>query len=332
MTLIKHWIAPVAFLTLSVLNATPARAIIVFGGMDANGNYTGSGQNLDPAPNQTGGGYSGSLSNYEGLFGDYLGTPIGPRSFISAQHLGEVSPQFQYNNGTGTTTTYNIASYAYVPNSDLIVYSIAANDPAFTLYAPLYTGSDEVGNGLVTLGRGPGRGGPIMGGYGEMNDTPPNPVTWGTGTVAAAGNLIPDGNGQFISFQFAQNTGLNTGIFAPGDSGGATFVKDPADGVYKLAGVNSTVDEVATAANGGPVPLALYDARGYFDPTTHQEITGPDPIPLSSYASRISTSYSFLAQYTVPEPGGLALAAVGGLGMAGLIRGGKLRRRAAGRE
>ena len=324
--------AALILLALALLAPTPARAIIVFGGHDASGNPTTTGSNLNPAPF--------NLGAYEGLFGDALATPIGPRYVVTASHIPG-SATFEYNNGTATTTTYHMTAVGSAPDgSDLTVYKIADTDPAFTLYAPLYTGSDEVGNPLVTIGRGTARGTPFLDssnvqrGWNWATYSAPEPVTWGTGTVSeiTAGPSI-GAKGDLVTFRFTQTPDasgdyLNHGIFSPGDSGGATFVRDPADGTYKLAGINSYVQEAAPTPNSGGFSAALFDAHGYYDADTGAPLTA-NPYPLASYATRISTEQSFLDQFVpVPEPTSLALAAIGGLALAALARRGRLRRRA----
>ena len=308
---IRRTLAVVIPLALFPLAPSPARAIIVFGGHDANGNPTTTGSNLNPAPF--------NLGAYEGLFGAYLATPIGPRYVVTASHIPG-SATFEYNNGTATTTTYHMTAVGSAPDgSGLAVYKIADTDPAFTLYAPLYTGSDEVGNPLVTIGRGTARGAPFLDADGVLRGwewatySPNEPVTWGTGIVADIGyygvtfdfaQLQTGVRGGLLdnleTFGFARTpdeiaASLNTGIFSAGDSGGATFVRDPADGIYKLAGINFSVDFAPPTPTFGGGPAALFDASmsGPFNPL---------PQPLASYATRISTEQAFLGQYALPGP------------------------------
>jgi len=75
---------------------------------------------------------------------------------------------------------------------------------------------------------------------------------------------------------------------------------------WKLAGVNYGVELVSQTPGGPLYAAALYDARGYYDGV--QPIDGPDPVPLGSAATRISSRIGFINSVTgVPEPGTWAL-------------------------
>src|SRR5579859_5462233 len=136
-----------------------ARSVIVLGGRDASGNLNNSGQNSNPTPF--------NLGNYVGLFGNYLGTPINSRYFITANHIGDgflnhtnTTSTFIFDNGTSTATTYTVARVA--TQNDLSLWKIADNSsPGFGIYAPVYRGSNEPGQALVVLGRGTTRGGVV---------------------------------------------------------------------------------------------------------------------------------------------------------------------------
>src|SRR5438067_1547180 len=99
---------------------------------------------------------TGALANsgwqYEGLWGGFLGTPIAPQFFITAEHIGgTVGDTFRF-----AGVDYATTSVFDDPNSDLRIWQIAG---AFPTYAPLYTKTDEVGKNLVVIGRGTQRGG-----------------------------------------------------------------------------------------------------------------------------------------------------------------------------
>jgi hypothetical protein len=138
-------------------------------------------------------------------------------------------------------------------------------------------------------------------------------ISWGANTVAAVGPLsnAPAGfSGSFVSFAFSNNGNADTGIYSDGDSGGPTFVFNPAHNQYELAGINALVDQVSTQADSATNPqfllrAALYDARGFYDGPT--QITGPSAVPLSSYASDINSALPFIDGIIVPEPGAVAL-------------------------
>jgi hypothetical protein len=285
--------------------AIPASAVIVLGGRDATGTLNNSGQNLNAAPSNLGG--------FVGTFGDFLGTPIAPDYFITANHIGNAGGgTFTYNDGGATPIAYGVTLAG--TQDDLAIWKITTG-PAFTHYAPIYTGSNETGLSLISLGRGtprgsvvdtPGTSTPAGWNWGTAN--PLHPVTWGANTVAGIvtpSNPPPGLGGDFLQFAFNNNGNPDTGILSVGDSGGPTFVFNPATNEYELAGINSTVDEYSTQSdpNGSfLLPAALYDVRGFYDGTTLQQ--GANPIPENSYSTRISSRLSFIESVAgVPEPG-----------------------------
>jgi hypothetical protein len=284
------------------------RAVIVLGGRDATGALNNSGQNISPAPSD--------LGNYVGLFGNYLGTPINSRYFITANHIGDgflnhsnTTSTFIFDNGTATPTTYTVNWVA--TQNDLALWKIADNNsPGFSVYAPLYRGSGEVGQSLVVMGRGTSRGGvvnsPQTGRPGGWFWGAANPsVTWGTGTFDAV-TTVQGMGGDFLHWSFNYDANKpDSSILSDGDSGGPVFVLNPADGQYELAGINSLVDQVSASPdpNGtSPLNAALYDARGFYNGA--DQITGDSPVPLGSYDSRISSSMFFIngSPVLVPEP------------------------------
>src|SRR5690242_732658 len=125
------------------LGATPANAVLFYSTGDPNHNTT--------AP-------SGSLTNsgwqFEGIWGSFLGTPIAPKYFLTAEHIGgSVGDIFTFNGVQYTTT----AVYDD-PSSDLRIWRVCGTFPTF---AQIYTNSDEQGKGLVVIGRGTQRGGEV---------------------------------------------------------------------------------------------------------------------------------------------------------------------------
>ncbi len=302
-----------------VLPPEMSRAVIVLGGRDSAGNLNNSGQNSNPAPF--------NLGNDVGLFGNYLATPINSRYFITANHIGDgflnhtnKTSTFIFNNGTSTPTSYNV-SWVSTQN-DLSLWRITdPNAPGFSVWAPLYRGFGEPGQPLVVLGRGTSRGGvvtsPQTGQPAGWQWGAHNPaITWGTGTFNQVVQMsVPGFGGDLLNWSFANDPAKpDTGILSDGDSGGPVFVLNPTSGQYELAGINSLVDQVSAAPdpNGtSPLNSALYDARGFYNGS--QQITGDTPVPLGSYASRISSSMFFIDSGPVPVPepttGGVLLAA-----------------------
>jgi hypothetical protein len=236
----------------------------------------------DPAANTTEptGSLAGSGWQYEGNFGDFLGTAIAPHYFVTAKHLGTGPTQFSYHG-----VNYAIVRSFADAGSDLCIFEVEGTLP---VYAPLYTRSDEVGKRLVVIGRGTQRGaervvnGQLRGWeYGPADGV----QRWGENEVARIlrGAL-------YVLFDRA---GLpQEGHLSAGDSGGAVFLKDGE--AWKLAGINSDVDTFASGADrGGPYTSAMFDERGSYrsDGTL---VTGPAPVPSGFYAARISSSLHWI--------------------------------------
>lgn len=261
----------------------------------------------DPAANTTQptGNLTGSGWQYEGTFGSYLGTAIAPHFFITAEHIGFNSDKFIYHGAL-----YTIVNSFDDPETDLRIYEVA--EP-FPTYAPLYTGSDEVGKHLVVIGRGKQRGAGIVtsgilrgwawGGSDEVQ-------RWGENVVAAIKEIPSAGDMIYALFDKA---GLpDEAHLANGDSGGAVFVD--AGGVWKLAGINYDVDSVYTGPNGaGILFAALFDERGFYGPD-RAFVTGNAPVPSGFYASRISSRISWIASIIEPRLANISARAAVGTG------------------
>ena len=85
---------------------------------------------------------SGSLWNsgwqYEGRWGAFLGTPIAPRFFITAENVGgSVGQAFTYRG-----KTYTAKARFDDPNSDLRIWMV--DRPFADAYAPIYRGVIEL--------------------------------------------------------------------------------------------------------------------------------------------------------------------------------------------
>ena len=304
-------------LGLSLLMSGQARAIIVF--QDPG--------RLTTRPTLAGGVNPGW--QYVGNYGSFTGIPIGPRAWVTATHLTGTSigaaGTLNYNNA-GQSGATNYASTLAGFQGDLAVMTLNAGQPSFTAWAPVWTDPTNLTTGVSVYmyGRGTERGSPITNGWG-----------WGSGASALSyGTNNVDGffadpnfnNSILIALDFNQangNTVPNTeGIFSVGDSGGAEFGYNPATGRWELIGVNSYVDTVQNAS-GGTVQGAIYDARGYYYTNGQGQLTaiaGPNPVPLSSYATAVSDKISFLQPYMVPEPGTWVMAVVATAGLIMLCR------------
>lgn len=274
---------------VSALAVSAARAVILLGTADPSANTT--------AP-------TGDLANsgwqFEGIFGSFLGTPISPDSFITAQHVSGASSVFIFNG-----VTYNLVGGRSDPYSDFTIWKV---DGVFPSFAPLYTGSGETGQRLVVIGRGTQRGAEVM------KNGMPRGWLWGNSdSVQRWGeNIVTDiVNGgpvnQFVYATFDASGPPNEAHLSSGDSGGAVFIKDGA--LWKLAGISYAVDGpfYTTDSGGGAFNAALYDARDYYyedpqSPSGYTLIAGPTPVPSGFYATRISSKLAWI--YSAIDPAG----------------------------
>jgi hypothetical protein len=279
-----------------------ARAIVTFGGTGYNsGPVVINNQTIDIG--------SYPIEDYEGTFDTgYTATPITSNMILGASHIFPgYDTSFVYNNGTATATTYTVQVVATL--DDLAVWEIAPNQTgAFSLTAPIYTGSSEVGSTIVDLGRGYQRGGTITGGWGWGGSQ--GPLSWGTNTVSAIDanwQLGTSGSlgGDFLQYDFnnepdptAPGYNPNECMITPFDSGGGVFID--VNGQYQLAAVNTAYDGVFDSS-GNSVGGTLYDTYGYYEePGQKGQITSQTPE--SSFATRISSKQNFvgLADGTIP--------------------------------
>ena len=239
---------------------------------------------------------SGVLTNsgwqYEGSWGNYLGTPIAPRFFITASHIFVPPDTVFVFNGV----TYHPTVLFATLDSDLSVWQVAETFPR---YAPLYTSSDESNKHVVVIGRGTERGDPVV--VGGLT----NGWTWGTTNYVQRWgendvSSITDfglGVGELLTCTFDRGAGSNECHLSLGDSGGAMFIQD--GGVWKLAGINRSVDgEFSnTVAGTEPFSAAMLDMRGLYeqiDPTNWVLITGSQPVPSAFYCTRISANMDWI--------------------------------------
>jgi len=276
-------------------HASTSRAVIFTTDVDPNFNST--------APT---GQYANSGWQFQGRTeNNFVGTPIAPQYFITAEHIGpfdDPTIQFFYDGNTYTTD-----AVFDDPNSDLRIWRITGT---FTSFAPLYTNNNETGKELVVFGRGPAHGAEIPG-KGWRWGTTVTTLRWGTNAVA--GIVTDPAFGPLLQANFDLGISPTEGMLTERDSGGGVFIKD-SDGVWKLAGINLSVSgPYRETADGPNFNAALYDQSGYFA----QPLTGGPFVPVSGpgsfYATRISSNMAFIQQITgIPEP------SVGLLGMCGL--------------
>jgi hypothetical protein len=271
---------------------------------------------------------SGALADsgwqWQGYFGSYLGTMISPQHFITAQHFGVASTTFVhdalFSGGASTTYTINAAAngglgYWDIAGTDLRVYQV---DGVFGSYAPLYTGSNEVGMDLVVFGRGGPRGVEVLVDSGSGPESKgwragsaDGVARWGENEVSS---IETASVGEVLAVEFNALPGINEAHLSVGDSGGAVFIQD--GGVWKLAGINYAVDGAYdtnnTTGDGLEFSGALFDQGGLWAGSDGGGWTFlPNDLvdnPGRFYASRISSSAGAIQAITaVPEPAGILL-------------------------
>jgi hypothetical protein len=237
--------------------------------------------------------YAGSGWEYQGLFGAYMGTAISSSHFITAQHIGVDGSTFSqptYLTGNAAVThTIDVSAngglgYWDIAGTDLRIYQITGS--SFSSYAPLYTGSTEIGSDGV--------------------------VRWGLNTIS--GTYLSS-VGDLLYADFDALPGMEESHLSVGDSGGSLFLND--GGVWKLAGIHYAVDGRFSYDDTGSTAFtgALFDIGGLYieTPPTWTEV--PDQlldIPSSFYSSRISSSVGQIQSViAVPEPSSALLGALG---------------------
>ena len=270
---------------------------------------------------------TGSLTDsgwqYEGQWGDFLATPIAPRFFLAAKHVGGNVGQVFVLNGV----TYHTEAFFDEPTTDLRIWQVVETFPS---YAPLYTKTDEVGKRCVVFGRGTDRGAAIVVNgavrgwqWGATN----NVERWGENVVAgvSTNSDVPP----LLYADFDRPGVPNECDLSYHDSSGGMFIED--GNTWKLAGIHYSVD--------GPFSLdgttntqfdgALTDARGlyYLTITNTWALITPNyplPIPTSFSSSRVSASLDWInSVISVVQPAELQIisppAATNALGTIGNI-------------
>ena len=263
----------------------PAQSVILYATGDPNVNTAAPGGEL-----------AGSGWQYQGEFGGFLGTAIAPQFFITAKHVSGDGTSFNF-----AGTSYALAQAFHDPASDLTIWKISGNLPAF---APLYLTDDEVGRRLVVIGRGRDRGAEVY-----LNNTLRG-WDWGGGSTQRWGENVVSGaflysnpSDPLLYANFDQDGVTNEAHLASGDSGGAVFISE--GGTWKLAGINYAVDGVyREPGDTSQYTAALFDVRGYYEKVNgnYVQITGDNPVPTAFYATRISAKRDWI--YSVIDPAG----------------------------
>jgi hypothetical protein len=269
----------------------------------------------DPAHNTTP--PDGSLTNSgwqcQGRWGAFLGTPISPRHFIAAAHVGgAVGDTFMFR-GVAYSTTAMFDD----PNSDLRIWRVCGLLPE---YAVLYDDVSEVGKPLVVFGRGTQRGAPLIvsdlfgaATKGWLWGTADGVQRWGTNVVSAILNgdtTLPLGGavggpvGDLLQATFDANGGADEAHLSVGDSSGGLFIQE--QGVWKLAGINYGVEAYFNTNDIGPGFFAAITDKGglYSGGPGNWQQTPELPADLSTafYATRIASNLPWIRTILNAQP------------------------------
>jgi len=267
---------------------------------------------------------SGSLFNsgwqWQGLWGAFTGTPISKNFFIAASHVGGSVGQTLSLNGKSYTTT---AMYDD-PNSDLRIWKTSQS---FSSWAPLYTGTTEVGKTAVLFGRGTARGSAVtVNGttHGWLWGSQDGKLSWGENEIKTILNG-GSGIGRVLSYSFDRSGHgdhvSNEGTVSSGDSSGGIFVNS--GGKWQLAALNYSVDGPYTLKGGSSFMASIFDKGGLSSGGQFYS-DGSTDIPANAYATRISSNMAWInsvigsnakiaSATLVPEPGSLAVLFFGAL-------------------
>lgn len=259
--------------------------------------FLGTG-NPDHNTSASEGDLAGSGWRFQGDWGEFLGTVIGERHFITALHVGgRPGERFHYRGADYTAKAcYRIGSV------DLRIWEVCGRFPK--PYALLYSSGDEVGKELAVFGRGTLRGDAVRletSNGNELRGWLPGRSDhrrrWGKNQVTDILDLsqldesVPPGERQYLVVDFDREGGFNEAHLTAGDSGGAVFIQDA--GQWALAGINHSVDGVFNIVpEGAGFSAALFDAGGFYHNAGKGEwVYLPDQEedkPSAFYAVRIS--------------------------------------------
>jgi hypothetical protein len=243
---------------------------------------------------------------YEGKFNGFLGVPIAPHFFITAKHFyGTVGDIFYFHGDSYVTIAYHPSP----STTDLMIWEVRHDKP-FPVCAPLSSGVVDIGATATVFGRGTQRGAAVVvsgESKGWQWGTYDYVVRWGRNTVV--NKWIDPKYGELLYCNF-DNPGIADEChLSDKDSGGGLFVLE--DGLWRLAGVNFTVDgPFRTGPEGTAFHAALYDMGGlqYLDGDPPVWINREEQaanIPAAFYCSRISAAMPWITS-VAPEAGSLA--------------------------
>ncbi|MEM9177024.1 MAG: thrombospondin type 3 repeat-containing protein [Myxococcota bacterium] len=231
----------------------------------------------------------------QGRFRGFLGTPIHPNFFISAQHIG-ISPTDTIDFVEGPNVgSYPIVQWFDDPASDLRIVEIAGS---FSEWALLNAATIEPGKQVILFGRGGTPNGSVLvdGALkGWTAAAPDGQIAWGRNVVSGTFGLDQ------IYARFDRNGIVGEAGISNGDSGGAWFYVD-ALGAPRLYAISFAVSgpfqqNVAGSPSGSVFEAALFDTGGLWIGQLGAETFIPEnpvDVPGVAFGSRISTSIAWI--------------------------------------
>lgn len=275
------------------------------------------------SPNRNKSAPTGSLSNsgwqWQGSWGAFTGTPIAKNYFLAASHIGGRIGQTLTLGGKSYKTTAMFDD----PNSDLRIWKTSQS---FSSWAPIYTGTGEVGKTAVLFGRGTARGSALtVNGttHGWLWGAQDGKLSWGQNKIKTTING-GSGIGQVISYTFDRSGHgdhvSNEGTTSAGDSSGAIFVNS--SGKWKLAGINYSADGPFSLNGGANFLGSIYDEGG-LSVGGQFVADGSKDVPGRAFATRVSSDQAWIKSViggksaktalgsVVPEPGSLSMLILG---------------------
>ena len=237
-----------------------------------------------------------SIWKLQGQWLSFVGTPIAPKYFITAAHVGGFAGMNFSINGT----TYQTRKSFTAPGSDLKIWLICGT---FTEYAEINTNEEEKGREALLFGRGTQRGNPILSEDGILKGwlwgKRDRVLRWGRNRVSEVCSSNWKGNrdcfGDLLEFNFDAAGEPDEVHLSVGDSGGGVFLKS--EDQWKLAGVNYAVSgPYRKRLEGGDVLGSIFDEGGL-----HLFVDGwnfmPDEsvdLPGTLYATRIFSGLDWI--------------------------------------
>jgi len=238
-------------------------------------------------------------------FNGFLGVPIAPLYFITAEHIGGTTKDKLYLHGED----YETVDFRLIPGTDLRVWKVKPEKP-FPNYAPISTGVADVGAIATVFGRGTQRGTEVTvsgEAKGWLWGNADNVQRWGRNQVSSIETF--QGVGQLLRCEFNRPGIADECHLSTGDSGGGVFVLE--NGLWRLAGINYAVEGPFQLPPSESSTLGAFFDKGGLKYEEPKDVWNPIPDtledkPTSFYSARVSASLAWLTTNVGPEVNSLA--------------------------